>query len=122
MATVIAQRVTPLTMDSVAAFLKPSLNTLVPPWRMDDMDKAATRLAKAIQTRERCFVYGDYDTDGVTACPLMIRACRAAGYSLEYRLPPRFEEGYGISTEFPDMALQDKVHLVVTVDSRPPGP
>lgn len=116
MATVIAQRVSPLSMESVAAFLKPSLNTLVPPWRMDDMDKAATRLAKAIQTRECCFVYGDYDTDGVTACALMIRACRAAGYSLEYRLPSRFEEGYGISTDFAEMAVQEKVDLVVTVD------
>ncbi|MCD8350337.1 MAG: single-stranded-DNA-specific exonuclease RecJ [Planctomycetaceae bacterium] len=116
MATIIAQRVSPLAMDNVAAFLKPSLNSLVSPWRMDDMDKAATRLAKAIQARERCVVYGDYDTDGVTACALLIRACRAAGYSLDYRLPSRFEEGYGISTEFAEKAVADGVDLVVTVD------
>ncbi len=116
MASVIAQRVSPLTLDNVAAFLKPSLNTLVPPWRMDDMDKAATRLAQAVANRERCIVYGDYDTDGVTSCALMIRACRAAGYTLEYRLPSRFEEGYGISSEFAQKAVQDKVDLVVTVD------
>ncbi len=115
-AAIIAQRVVPPTVDNVAAFLKPSLNTLVPPWRMDDMDKAATRLAEAIRTRQRCIVYGDYDTDGVTACALLIRACRAAGFTLEYRLPSRFEEGYGISGEFADMAVQEKVDLVVTVD------
>ncbi len=116
MSVVIAQRVSPLTMDAVAAFLKPSLSTLVPPWLMDDMDKAATRLADAVKNRERCIVYGDYDTDGVTACALLIRACRAAGYTLEYRLPSRFEEGYGISGDFAQKAVQDKVDLVVTVD------
>ena len=116
MAAVIAQRVQPLSLDNVAAFLKPSLNTLVSPWQMDDMDKAATRLADAIKARQRCVVYGDYDTDGVTSCALLIRACRAAGYSLEYRLPSRFEEGYGISTEFAQKAVQEKIDLVVTVD------
>ena len=116
LATIIAQRVTPLTMDNVAAFLKPSLNTLLSPWLMDDMDKAATRLAEAVQSRQRTIVYGDYDTDGVTSCALLIRACRAAGYSLDYRLPSRFEEGYGISTEFAQKAVEEKVDLVVTVD------
>ncbi len=116
MAGIIAQRVEPLTLDNVAAFLKPSLNTLVSPWRMDDMDKAASRLAEAVHKRQRCIVYGDYDTDGVTACALLIRACRAAGYTLECRLPSRFEEGYGISGEFAEMAIQEKVDLVVTVD------
>ncbi len=116
MATIVAQRVGTLSMTDVAAFLKPSLNTLVPPWRMDDMDKAVTRLAKAITAKERCIVYGDYDTDGVTACALLIRAFRAAGYSLEFRLPSRFEEGYGISTDFAQKAVEEKVDLVVTVD------
>ncbi|MCC8166422.1 MAG: single-stranded-DNA-specific exonuclease RecJ [Planctomycetes bacterium] len=116
LATILAQRVNPLTMDDVAVFLKPSLNTLASPWRMDDMDKAATRLAAAIKARERCIVYGDYDTDGVTSCALLIRAFRAAGYSLEYRLPSRFEEGYGISNEFAQKAVEEKVDLVVTVD------
>ncbi len=116
MASIIAQRVDPLTLDNVAAFLKPSLSTLSSPWQMDDMDKAATRLADAIRERRRIVIYGDYDTDGVTACALMIRACRAVGYSLEYRLPSRFEEGYGISSDFAEKAAQDKVELVVTVD------
>ncbi|MCC8189596.1 MAG: single-stranded-DNA-specific exonuclease RecJ [Planctomycetes bacterium] len=116
LATILAQRVKPLTMDSVAAFLKPSLNTLVSPWRMDDMEKAAERLAKAVRERQRTVVYGDYDTDGVTSCALLIRACRAAGYSLAYRLPSRFEEGYGISSDFATKAIQDRIDLVVTVD------
>jgi single-stranded-DNA-specific exonuclease len=103
-------------MDGVAAFLKPSLNTLVSPWRMDDMDKAASRLAEAVVKRQRTVVYGDYDTDGVTSCALLIRACRAAGYSLEYRLPSRFEEGYGISEDFARTAVDEKIDLVVTVD------
>ncbi len=116
LASIIAQRVSPLSMDNVAAFLKPTLNTLVPPWRMDDMDKAASRLAETIKSRRRAVVYGDYDTDGVTACALLIRACRAAGYSLDYRLPSRFEEGYGISSDFAQKAVADKIDLVVTVD------
>ena len=116
LAAIIAQRVSPLSMDNVATFLKPTLNTLVSPWRMDDMDKAASRLAEAIQSRRRIVVYGDYDTDGVTACALLIRACRAAGYSLGYRLPSRFEEGYGISADFAQKAVADKIDLVITVD------
>ncbi|MDR3077940.1 MAG: DHH family phosphoesterase, partial [Planctomycetota bacterium] len=116
MATVVAGRVSPLTLENVQAFLKPSLNSLVSPWRMDDMDKAADRLVKAIRARQRVVVYGDYDTDGVTASALMIRACRAAGHSLGYRLPSRFEEGYGISSDFPRQAAEEGVDLVVTVD------
>ncbi len=115
-AAIIAQRVDPLTLDNVAAFLKPSLATLASPWLMEDMDKAATRLATAIRERQRVIVYGDYDTDGVTACALMIRACRAAGYTLDYRLPSRFEEGYGIASDFAEKAVQEKIDLVVTVD------
>ena len=116
LATVVAQRVSPLTMDAVAVFLKPSLNTLLSPWDMDDMDKAASRLAEAVEKRQRAVVYGDYDTDGVTACALMIRACRAAGYSLDYRLPSRFEDGYGISSDFVRNAVDEKIDLVITVD------
>lgn len=116
LAAVIAQRVHPLTIDNVAAFLRPSLNTLISPWLMDDMDKAATRLAETIQRRGRAIVYGDYDTDGVTACALLIRACRAAGYSLDWRLPSRFEEGYGISADFAQKAVAEKTDLVITVD------
>ncbi len=116
LATIVAQRVSPLTMDKVAAFLKPSLSTLLSPWDMDDMDKAASRLAEAVRLRQRAVVYGDYDTDGVTACALLIRACRAAGYSLDYRLPSRFEEGYGISSEFAQNAAAEKIDLVITVD------
>ncbi len=116
LATIVAERVDPPTMENVAAFLSPSLNTLVPPWRMDDMDKAASRLAEAVTSRQRAVVYGDYDTDGVTSCALMIRACRAVGYTLDYRLPSRFEEGYGISSEFTEKAIEDKIDLVITVD------
>jgi single-stranded-DNA-specific exonuclease len=100
----------------VAAFLKPSLNSLVSPWLMDDMDRAAGRLALAVQKRQKAVVYGDYDTDGVTACALMIRACRAVGYHLDCRLPSRFEEGYGISPDFVKKTIDEKVDLVVTVD------
>ena len=116
LATVIAQRVSPLTIEGVATFLRPSLKSLVSPWRMDDMDKAATRLADAIKDSQKVVVYGDYDTDGVTSCALLIRACRAAGYSLDYRLPSRFEEGYGISSDFAQKAVSEKIDLVVTVD------
>ncbi len=115
-AAVIAQRVDPATLENVAAFLKPSLKSLISPWEMDDMDRAAARLAEAVQKRQKAVVYGDYDTDGVTACAVLIRACRAVGHSLDYRLPSRFEEGYGISPEFVKKAVADGVELVVTVD------
>ncbi len=115
-ATILAQRVTPPSVENVGSFLKPTLNDLVHPRLMDDMDKAATRLAEAVKNRQKAVVYGDYDTDGVTACAVLIRACRAVGHSLDYRLPSRFKEGYGISPEFVKKAIADKIDLVVTVD------
>jgi single-stranded-DNA-specific exonuclease len=116
MAGVIARRVSPPTLENVKAFLNPSLGILIPPWRMDDMDKAAERLAAAIRLRQSAIVYGDYDADGVTAAALMIRACRAVGFHLDYRLPSRFEDGYGISPDFPRQAAAAGVQLVLTVD------
>lgn len=116
LATILAQRVNPPTLEKVEAFLRPTLNTLVSPWELDGMDIAAERLAKAVRERQRVIVFGDYDTDGVTASALMIRACRAAGFTLEYRLPSRFEEGYGISTEFAANARNEKIDLIITVD------
>jgi single-stranded-DNA-specific exonuclease len=116
MAGVVLRRVNPPTPDNIRAYLKPSLNALIPPWRMDGMDKAAERLARAVESRQPAVVYGDYDTDGVTACALMIRACRAVGYSLGYRLPSRFDDGYGISPDFPGQAAAEGVKLVLTVD------
>lgn len=116
LAAILAQRVTPLADENVRVFLKPSLTSLVSPWRMDDMEKAADRLAEAVKRRQKVVVYGDYDTDGVTASALLIRACRAVGFTLDHRLPSRFGEGYGISPEFVDKAVSDGVRLVVTVD------
>ncbi|MDR0363123.1 MAG: single-stranded-DNA-specific exonuclease RecJ [Planctomycetota bacterium] len=116
LAAIIAQRVSPLSDENVASFIKPSLNSLASPWLMDGMDGAVDRLVLAVQQRQKTVVYGDYDTDGVTACALMIRACRAIGYHLDYRLPSRFEEGYGISPDFVKKAIAEKVDLVVTVD------
>jgi single-stranded-DNA-specific exonuclease len=80
------------------------------------MDKAADRLVRAIRDRQPAIVYGDYDADGVTASALMIRACRAVGYTLDCRLPSRFGDGYGISPDFPAQAIRAGTKLVITVD------
>ncbi|MDR2391556.1 MAG: single-stranded-DNA-specific exonuclease RecJ [Planctomycetota bacterium] len=116
LARILAQRTSPPTPENARIFLSASLGVLVPPWLMNDMEKAADRLVRAIRDRQPAIVYGDYDADGVTASALMIRACRAVGYSLDCRLPSRFEDGYGISPDFPAQAIRAGTKLVITVD------
>ncbi|MDR3211191.1 MAG: single-stranded-DNA-specific exonuclease RecJ [Planctomycetota bacterium] len=116
LATLVAQRVEPPTRENVASFLRPTLGGTLPPSLLNGMDRAADRLAQAVKDRQRVIVHGDYDADGVTASAVLIRACRAVGHSITCHLPSRFDDGYGISSDFVRKAVEEDVDLVVTVD------
>lgn len=102
--------------EEARAFLCPALTDLHSPKLFRDMDTASARLAKAIKSGEKVVVYGDYDTDGVTATAILVRLLRALSADVAYYLPCRMEEGYGISDSFVETARQTGVKVVVTVD------
>lgn len=102
--------------DEARHFFRAGLDALHDPFLMQDMDRAAERLAQAIETGERVLVYGDYDVDGTTATALMTRFLRAHGVETEYFVPSRFEHGYGLCKAGLDYARDLGASLVVALD------
>lgn len=97
-------------------FFAPSISDLHDPFLMNDMDKAVNRLNKAMGAKERIMVYGDYDVDGTTAVALVYKYLQNYYSNIEYYIPTRYEEGYGISTKSIDYAADQGVKLVIVLD------
>ena len=103
--------------DEADRFLNPALRDALPdPSVLRDMDKAADRLAAAIQTGEKIAVFGDYDVDGATSGALILRFLNAVGSSGTYYIPDRMREGYGPNAPALKSLAEQGVALVVTVD------
>lgn len=98
------------------AFLCPSLDQLCSPWRMAGMEKAVARLMEALRKDEKIMVHGDYDADGITATVILVEALRLLGGRVDYYLPSRFNEGYGLHLEVLKSFRDQGTHLVITVD------
>jgi single-stranded-DNA-specific exonuclease len=116
MARVLANRLENPSEESARAFIQPSLNNLYDPWLLKSMDIAVDRLIKAIRDKEKIVVYGDYDSDGVTASALMMKIFQALDHPVEVYLPNRVEEGYGLSESFIRQAQRNEIKVVITVD------
>lgn len=97
-------------------FLQPNLSRLHDPFLMRDMDRAVERLERAIQTGERILLYGDYDVDGTTSVALMYAFLSVFYKNIDYYLPDRDKEGYGISREGVAYASQTGCSLVIAMD------
>ena len=97
-------------------FLDPVLEDLHEPGRMLDLEPAAERILAAIDRGERIFVHGDYDVDGITSTFLLYSALEELSAKVEYRIPHRIRDGYGLTTEAIDEAQRRGCSLVVTVD------
>jgi single-stranded-DNA-specific exonuclease len=104
------------TKDAVERYFAPRLTDLHDPFLLNDMEKAVDRLILAIQKKEKVLVHGDYDADGITACALVIRCLQTFGLKVEYYIPHRLEEGYGLSMNAINMAKKRKCSLIITVD------
>lgn len=104
------------TPEDAAFLLDPRPERLYSPWLMVDMDRAVERLRRAIRMGERVLVYGDYDCDGIAGTALLVRVLAGLGCRVEYYVPHRVEEGYGLNREALDWAAARGVTLVVTVD------
>ncbi len=105
------------TATAVRDFINSSTENLHDPFLMKDMDKAVTRIKKALETNERITVYGDYDVDGVTAVTLIYLYLRSLGAQIDYYIPSRSKEGYGISVMALDTLKERGTDLIVTVDT-----
>lgn len=102
--------------DEAFAFLNPDLRRLHDPFGLPDMDKAARRIADAVEKRETIFVHGDYDVDGVTSTALYVRTLTALGAAPLYRVPHRKKNGYDLKAEAVDWAHGQGATLVITSD------
>lgn len=103
------------TKESVDKFLYPSMNDLHDPFLMKDMDKAVNRLNIALGEKEKILVFGDYDVDGTTAVALVHKFLSYYG-TLDYYIPTRYEDGYGISHKCIDYAESVGVKLIIVLD------
>ena len=102
--------------EEVKRFFRPSLNDLHDPFLMPDMDKAVARLNKALGNKEKILIYGDYDVDGTTAVSLVYKYLRLYSTALDYYIPDRYDEGYGISYKGIDYAAERGITLVISLD------
>ncbi len=99
------------------AFFRPTLDQLHDPFLMKDMDKAVERVTKAIEQKEKILVYGDYDVDGTTAVSLVYTFLKEIGHeAVDYYIPDRYSEGYGISFKGVDFAHENGFRLVIALD------
>lgn len=104
------------TFDKAKTFFRPNLSSLHDPFLMKDMDIGSRRLAKAIRTGEKILVYGDYDVDGTTAASIIYIFLSDFGVDVDYYIPHRFKEGYGISPNGIKYAVEQDADLIVSVD------
>ena len=100
----------------VQQFFNPQLKELLDPLLMEDMDKAVERINSAIERNERILVYGDYDAAGTTAVALVYNFLRRRYTNLDYYIPARYNEGYGVSYQGVDYAFSTGVKLVIVLD------
>lgn len=105
------------TGEEAQRFLYPGRDGFSDPFLMRDMDKAVARIRHAIEHRERIMIYGDYDADGATSTALLYLALQEIGADVEFYIPDRFSEGYGLNGPAIQSAKDRGFHLVITVDN-----
>lgn len=97
-------------------FFRPQLSDLLDPFLFRDMEVAVKRINEALGRKEKIMVYGDYDVDGVTAVALVYKFLQKYSNSIEYYIPDRYEEGYGVSKQGIDYASESGVKLIIVLD------
>ncbi len=102
--------------EEAEKFFHPSLKDMHDPFLMPDMDKAVNRLNQAMGLKEKILVYGDYDVDGTTAVALVYKYLQNFYSNIDYYIPTRYDEGYGISKRSIDEAVENGVKLVIILD------
>ena len=104
------------TPEEAKAFFEPDLDYIHDPFMMKDMNIAVERISAAIKKNEKILVYGDYDVDGTTAVALMYSFLKEQYSNVEYYIPDRYKEGYGVSFQGIDFAFQNNCRVMITLD------
>ena len=104
------------TFEEAKHFFRPSLDQLHDPFLMKDMDRAIARINDAIRKKERMLIYGDYDVDGTSAVALVYSYFHTLHYNIDFYIPDRDTEGYGISFQGIDYAHRTGVKLIIALD------
>ena len=104
------------TFEEAHSFFRPSLDDLHDPFLMKDMDKAVNRIEQAINDKEKILVYGDYDVDGTTAVALVYSFLKEIYDSVDFYIPDRDDEGYGVSYKSIEFAKDNNFSLVIVLD------
>jgi single-stranded-DNA-specific exonuclease len=104
------------TATEARKFFRPQLHDLLDPFLMNDMETAVNRLNVALGRKERILVYGDYDVDGTTAVALVYKFLQQFYSNIDYYIPDRYEEGYGVSYKGVDYAHETGVKLIIVLD------
>ncbi|MFZ4522221.1 MAG: single-stranded-DNA-specific exonuclease RecJ [Bacteroidales bacterium] len=104
------------SFEDARTFFRPTLDNLFDPFLMKDMDKAIARIARAIEQNEQILVYGDYDVDGTSAVALVYTFFHSFHERIDFYIPDRYDEGYGISVKGIDFAASTDVKLIIALD------
>jgi single-stranded-DNA-specific exonuclease len=105
------------TAKEISDFFEPSLESLHSPFQMDGMEKAVERIERAITQGERIRIYGDYDVDGTVTTAMLTRYLRRIGAQVDYYIPKRFTEFYGLALETVEECFNDEISLLIAVDT-----
>jgi len=100
----------------IQMFLNPTRNDFYNPFLLPDMEVAVERIIKAIETKEKVIIYGDYDVDGITSTTVLKQFLAERGLDVGYYIPNRLEEGYGLNKEAIEDIISQKYTLMITVD------
>lgn len=104
------------TFEEAKRFFRPSLDDLHDPWLMKDMKKAVDRIDEAMAANQKILVFGDYDVDGTTSVATLYQFLKQLSSNIDYYIPHRYKEGYGISKIGIDYAKEIGVDLIISVD------
>jgi len=102
--------------DEIRVFLNPTRNDFHDPYLMPDMEIAVERILKAIKNQEKVIIYGDYDVDGITSITVLKKFLKTCGLEVDYYIPNRLNEGYGLNKNAIDKIKEGGYTLIITVD------
>lgn len=105
-----------ISLEQAKSFFRPNINTLHDPFLMKDMAKAVERITIALKNEEKILVYGDYDVDGTSAVALLYSFLSKLTTHIDFYIPDRYSEGYGVSYKGIDFAAEHNFGLVITLD------
>ena len=102
---------------SIKAFLNSDYKSLHDPFLLADMEKAVERIKKAKANGEKITIYGDYDVDGITSIAILYKQLKSMGFEVDYYVPDRIQEGYGVNKDALDKIMEGGTNLIITVDT-----